>query len=129
MAALIGRPKGSPNKSSARVDLTCEIRGYSSIDAMIDAAEIALARFIEDTEKENTGRISPMESNACEYLKLYVKIASDIANFIHPKRKAIEHTQLDVTKDMSPEQRLTAMKHAVAMLELQVKKPDGSGTP
>lgn len=105
--------------------MTCQMRGYSSMDAMIDAAEIALAKFIEHSEKEASGAISLMESQAHEYLNTYVKIAATIAKFIHPQRKAIEVSQADPLRDMSPLQRLEAMKQAVAMLELKVK--DGSG--
>jgi hypothetical protein len=128
---MIGRPHGSKNKSGMRADLTCQVRGYSSIDAMIDAAEISLQKFIEQSQLEQSHNISLMESKAHEYLKLYVKIACELASFIHPKRKAIEHIQTDPLKDMNPFQRLEAMKHAVAMLEAQVKDAtkDGSGTP
>ena len=113
---------GIPNKSTMRVEMTCQIRNFNAIEGMIDAAELALVNFTDQLQKEATGRISPMESQACEYLKIYVKICSDIANFIHPRRKAIEVKQSDLTKDMTPQQKLEAMKSAVAMLELQMKK-------
>jgi hypothetical protein len=113
--------KGIPNKSSMRAELTCQVRKFSSIDAMIDAAEIALQKFVEEESSVKSGRLSPMESNACEYLKIYVAIAKEIASYVHAKRKAIEHIQVDPLKDMSPEQKLEAMKQAVALLEHQVK--------
>lgn len=122
IATVTKNPRaGIPNRSSLRVGLLCEKRGYNPIEAMLDAAEIALARFIEHTEKENNGTISLMESQAHEYLKTYVKIASELAKFCHPTLKAIEVKQTDPTKDMTPAQRLEAMKQAVAMLEHQVK--------
>lgn len=118
------RKVGTPNKSSMRADLTCQVRGFSSIDAMIDAAEIALEKFIEHSKKEQSGEISLMESQAHIYLATYVKIAATIASFIHPKRSAVAVTQTDALRDMNPTQRLEAMKQAVAMLEHQVKKDD-----
>ncbi len=124
----MGRPPGSINRSSARASVTCQLRGYSSIDAMIDAAEIALQKFIEHSEKENNGSISLMESQAHHYLETYVKIAATISKFIHPTLAAIKVSQQDPLKDMSPTQRLEAMKHAVAMLELKVKDSSGSGS-
>lgn len=134
MTFLPGKPKtggrtiGTPNKSSTqRAEVICNVRKYSSIDSMINAAEIALARFIEDSEKEDSGRISPMESKAAEYLKIYVKVACEISSYIYPKRKAVEHTNSDTTRDMSPEQRLEAMKHAVELLELQLKQKPING--
>lgn len=89
---------------------------------MIDAAEIALAKFIEHSENEQTGRYSPMESQAHEYLKTYVAIANSISKFRYPTRKAVDVRQIDVTENMTPTQRLDAMKAAVAMLEHQVKE-------
>lgn len=115
------------NRRGTPVAGICEIRGYSSVDAMIDAAEIALAKFIEHSEKEANGTISLMESQAHEYLKTYVKIASDISKFLYPQRKAIDVKQ-DPTNNMTPEQRLEAMKHAVALLELKARDKSGSGT-
>lgn len=116
------RKKGIPNRSTMRAELTCQVRGFSSIDAMIDAAEIALAKFVEHSTKEQDGTISLMESQAHEYLNTYVKIASTIAKFLHPTRKAIDVTALDPLKDMNTVQRLEAMKQAVLMLEHEVKK-------
>lgn len=121
----MGRPPGAPNKSTARADLTCQVRGYDSIESMINAAEISLRKFIEHSEKEEKGTYSPMESKAADYLKLYVKIATDMASFIHPKRKAIEYSQKEATEGMTPEQKLEAMKQAVLMLELQIKQKSG----
>ncbi len=114
--------KGIPNKTSLRAEVTCGLRKFSSIDNLIDASKIALEKFIEHSEKESNGSISLMESQAAEYLKIYVKINLDIASYIHPKRKAIEVSAPDPTQDMTPQQRLEAMKSAVAMLELKLKE-------
>ena len=122
----MGRPKGIPNKSGMRAEMTCQVRKYSSIDAMIDASKIALEKFIEHSEKEANGSISLMESQAADYLKIYVLIAKEIAGYVHPKRKAIEFTQPDATNGMTPVQRLEAMKQAVLMLELKIKDEDAT---
>ncbi len=53
-------------------------------------------------------------------------MAKDIAGYVYPKLKSIEQSTNDPTKDMTPEQRLEAMKHAVAMLEMQVKSGPGA---
>lgn len=62
-----------------------------------------------------------MESKAAEYLKIYVKIASEIASYVHPKRKAIEYTATSAIEGMTPTEKLEAAKAAVRMLELQAK--------
>lgn len=119
---------GIPNKSTMRVAYQCEVAGYDSIEAMIKASEHAITKFLEHAEKESSGQWSPMESQAATYLGHYVKIAATIANFIHPKRKAIEHITLDPTADMNPQQKLEAMKQAVQMLELQIKQNESGST-
>lgn len=121
----MARPPGIPNRSTMRAELTCQLRNFNSIDAMIDGAQLALTRFHEELELMGQGRLSPMESKAAEFLGLYIKAADKIAQYVHPKRKSVERIETDALKDMSPVQRLEAMKQAVAMLELQLKK-DGS---
>lgn len=117
----MGSRLGKPNRNTALVELICQERKFSSIDAMITTAEIALEKFVEHADKEATGRYSPMESKASEYLKLYATIAMHISKFRYPMLKAIEHTRPDPLEGMTPEQRLEAMKQAVLMLEAQVK--------
>ena len=122
----MGRARGTPNKSSMRVDLTCQAMKYYPIEKLIEASKIVLEKFIEHSEKEASGQISLMESQAAEYMKIYVLIAKEIAGYIHPKRKAIEYTQPDATQGMTPIQRLEAMKQAVLMLELKMKEEDAA---
>ncbi len=69
---------------------------------------------------------APTEDNAHKYLKIAGDMAKDIAGYVYPKLKSIEQSTNDPTKDMTPEQRLEAMKHAVAMLEMQVKSGPGA---
>jgi hypothetical protein len=123
----MARPPGIPNKSTMRVAHICEIKGYDSIEAMIQAAQIALEKFIEHSANETNRTWSPMESKANDYLKIYAKIATDMAQFIHPKRKAVEHTSRDITENMTPQEKLQAMKQAVLMLENQINKENGNG--
>ena len=46
--------------------------------------------------------------------------AKEAARYLYIQKKAVEHTTIDVTKDMTPVQKLDAMKQAVKMLELEV---------
>lgn len=88
---------------------------------MIDAAKIALEKFIEHSEKEANGTISLMESKADAYLKMYIQVGAHISKFRYPQLKAVEVTKTGALEGMTPEQKLEAMKQAVAMLEAQVK--------
>lgn len=122
----MARPKGSPNRSSMRVDMTCQIRGFLPIDALIDAAELSMKKFVAEIDRETANKISPLESKAVEYLKLYVNIASKVASFIHPQKKAIDHTYASPLEGMSTQQKLDAMKEAVKLLELQTNGKEQS---
>ncbi len=120
-----GRPPGAINKRSKDFMAILEKNGFCPASAMMDIFKVSMQKFAEDLEKENDGRISPMESNAAKYLKIAADMTSDLATYAYPKLKAIEHAKLNVAENMSPEQRLEAMKHAVQMLELQVKQKNG----
>lgn len=71
---------------------------------------------------------APTEDNAHKYLKIAADVAKELSGYAYPKLKSVEQGKLDVTRDMTPEQRLEAMKHAVTMLEMQIQG-NGHGTP
>ncbi len=121
-----GRPKGSPNKRSLEVKQILAEAGHNPIERLMYLSRVAEARFEAETEAVNTGRFSPMECNAHAYLKMAIDANKELASFITPKLKAIEQITTNPTADMSPEQRLDAMKQAVKFLEAQVKGERGS---
>lgn len=63
-----GRQKGTPNRKTLSLIERCEDYGYDSFEEMIKAA-------MEETEPKERFRM-----------------ASEIAQYIYPKRKAIEHS-------------------------------------
>lgn len=96
-----GKPKGATSKIASKFKDTMDKHGFDIAQEMLDLYNEALA----DHKTE-----------------LCAKILSEMAQYVYPKLKAIEHTNQDHLKDMSPEQKLEALKQAVTLLESQVKK-------
>jgi len=87
----------------------------------MECYQIALEKFIDESKKEESGRISPMESQASKYLKSAIDTASEIASFVYPKLKAIEHSTINPLKDLGPQEKLQALKDLVKALEIEAK--------
>lgn len=121
-----GRPAGSLNRRSIEFRAVLEAAGFCPATAMMDTYKTALTKFAEECAKEDNGRISPMESHAAKYLKIASDNAADLASYTYPKLKAIEQKKSDPLSDMTPEQKLEALKEAVKVLQAQVKA-NGSG--
>ena len=118
-----GRPKGALNKRTREAQAILEDAGFCPITAMIDMYKTAIERFAEEIQKEDSGRGSGfIESDAPRYLKIASDAAKDLASYSYPKLKAIERISSNPLDGMSPEQRLEAMKQAVAFLESDIKK-------
>jgi hypothetical protein len=49
------------------------------------------------------------------------RAAAEAAQYIYPKLKSVENTTNNALADMTPDQRLEAMKHGVAMLEYEIQ--------
>ena len=117
-----GRPKGSPNKRSVEVAAIMAEAGHCPTEKLIHLARVAEARFEAEIEMVNSGRWSPMESSAAQYLKMAIDANKELASFVNPKLKAIEQVKGPSPLDgMTAEQKLQAMKEAVKALQAQVK--------
>lgn len=137
-----GRPSGAINKRSKEFLDILEKHDFCPASALIECYQDAKKTYnnygeiydaICDAKAEKEGSTrefsAPTEDHAHKYLKIASDIAKDLSSYAYPKLKAIEREVNNPTKGMTPEQRLEAMKHAVAMLELQVKDKSGSRTP
>jgi len=105
-----------------------EEAGHCPTQKLIYLARVAEARFEAEIELTDSGRYSPMESNAHAYLKMAIDANKELCSFVNPKLKSIEQTKTDHLSDMSPEQKLEAAKQAVRMMELEVKRNGPSAT-
>lgn len=121
-----GRVPGAVNKRTAEAYETLRANNFDPIKALMDGHQIAMARFVEELDLVASNRLSPMESSAPQYLKMAIDCAKDLASYAFPKLKAIEQIKADPLSEMTPQQKLEAMRMAVAHLEAQVKK-DGDG--
>lgn len=117
-----GRPPGSIGKRTKEFVEVLEARNFNVPTAMLDLYGISIKRFAEEIEKEDSGRVSPMESNAAKYLKMCADLLIAMSGYAYPKLKAIEQSKPDPLEGMSPEQKLEAMRHAVSVLELEVRE-------
>lgn len=131
-----GKPKGALNKRSKEFLEVLEKHNFCPASALIECYLEAKKTYdnyaiiyesIEDARIEKGLNAMPTEDKADKYLKIAADIAKDLSSYAYPKLKSVEKGPLDVTKEMTPEQRLEAMKHAVQMLELQIKDRHGSG--
>lgn len=95
-----GRKKGAPNKKTLDLIKTLEEQGYDPVAELIRIAMLAEKEYeraeeifdaIQEARIEK--KLVPLsESTAPTYLKIMQSSASDLMNYIYPKRKAIEHT-------------------------------------
>lgn len=125
-----GKPKGAINKRTLSFLETLERENFDPAKALIEIyrearktydnyAEIYQA--IEEARDSKGLDAFPTDDKADKYLKIALDAAKDLASYAFPKLKAIEQQKEDPLKDMSPEQKLEAMRHAVQVLELEVK--------
>ena len=95
-----GRKKGTPDKIRSEVKDKIEASGYDPIEAMIEIGRIA-------TEEK-------------DYI-LSLAAAKELAQYIYPKRKSVEHTTdgsfmptgitINFTKDPKPISKGTVIEH------------------
>lgn len=125
-----GRAKGTPNK---RTGLALEIiskAGFCPLTALMDGYKIALASFTEEVQKVESGKLSPMESQAATFLRIAIDCASQLAQYVHPKLKSVEQIRPNQFDGMTPQEKLTMMKQMVTLLETQVAKtPQSNDRP
>ncbi len=112
-----GRPIGSLNRRTSELIAKLEEGGFDPAGELIDCYQEARAAYKKLDLEEGLG-----------YLKIASDIAKDLASFCYPKIKAVEQIKGNILEGMSTQEKLEAMKQAVAMMESQVKG-DESKTP
>ncbi len=123
-----GRAKGTPNRRSGAAAGIIAAAGFCPITALIDGHKLALTNFVDQLEKLESGKLSPMESEASKYLKQAIDCASQLAGYVYPKLKSIEQVKPNQFDGMTPHEKLEMMKEMVKLLEVEVaKSPNGSG--
>lgn len=124
-----GKPKGSVHKRTQSFLDVLERENFCAATALIETYREARKIYdnyaviydaIEELRADKG--LMPTEDKADKYLKIALDAAKDLAGYSFPKLKAIEQQKNNPLKDMSPEQKLEAMRHAVSVLELEVKR-------
>jgi hypothetical protein len=106
-----GRPKGSLNKKNISFRETLEAKGYDVAEALYDI-------YIKGLDVFNNGNPDDRVSG----LKIAGDMAKEIASYVMPKLKAIEVTKSSALDNMSPQEKLEAMKQAVRLLEADLNQ-------
>jgi hypothetical protein len=118
---LSGSRKGRPNKLSLTAAIKLSEIDYCPIEKLVEASKISLVQFAEELEKLNSGRYSPMESKASQYLKIFLEANRELASYVHPKLKSIEQTKAPNPLDGLPdEKRLELMEAALNTFKIQL---------
>lgn len=110
-----GRPKGSLGKKTIGFQETLKAHGYNVAEALLDIYTKAIQIFNEGRDEDRLGG-----------LKIAGDMAKEIASYTMPKPKAIEIVTSNPLDNMSPAEKLEAMRQAVAMLEHEVKEVECS---
>jgi hypothetical protein len=116
-----GRPKGSKGKRTIEFQEVLERKNFNVAEALVWCYREAKNRYQEYNKRFEDGRLSAMEDNAPKYLKICADMAKELASYSFPKLKAIEHQKVNPLEGMTPEQKLEAMRQAVAKLELEIE--------
>ena len=98
-----GRKKGALNKKTLDLIETLSAKGYDPVAELIRIAAIAEKEYERADEifdaiqaRRHDLKLVPLsESTAPTYLKIMQASASDLMNYVYPKRKAIELTGKD----------------------------------
>jgi hypothetical protein len=122
-----GRALGSRNKRTVEFLEVLEASGFCPATALMDCYRVAMEKFTQEVAKEDSGRISPMESSAAKYLKIAADNAASLASYAYPRLKAIEQIKSNPTDGMTPEQKLKAAEMMVLILKKEVEH--GPETP
>lgn len=104
-----GRIPGSRNKRSLEFQATLEKHNFNVAEALLSLYQEAMKGLEYGNREER-----PI------YLKIAADLAQNMASYSYPKLKAVEMQKDTVVDVMSPQQKLAAMREAVALLEKQV---------
>lgn len=110
-----GRPKGSLNKRTQEFLDILNDNGFEPAQSAIDCYDKAIENYQECCKKPHGKNL------AAKFLKMATDIALDLCSYSYAKIKSIEHVKSDPLADMTPQQRLEALKNAVALTEAEIR--------
>lgn len=115
-----GRPKGSTNKRLKAIEEMAHELNCNPVEILLrfakgDWAGLGYSKGTKSVYTEagiiEEDLISPGER---------IQAAKDVAGYLYAKKKSIEYVKPNMLDDMTPEQKLDAMKQAVQLLEREV---------
>lgn len=106
-----GRPKGAVNNRTREFQEILAARGFNLGEALCDI-------YFEAIEYFEYSKTDPIAGPPA--LRLVLDAAKELGAYSQPKLKSIELSKSSSLEGMSPQEKLIAMKQAVAMLEAEV---------
>lgn len=106
-----GRPKGSINKRSQEFADKLEAKGFDLAEALLELHR----------EGMKTYRQGAFE-HQMEGLKVANSAVKEIATYLLPKFQSISVSKDDTLENMTPQQKLEAMREAVKLMEAEQEK-------
>ena len=89
-----GRKKGTPNKKTLQIEQIFQDQNFSPAEGLAYCFREAIKMYQSRLKKNSSW-------GAGEALSIASKIANDAAQYVYPKRKAVEHTGKDGEKLMT----------------------------
>ncbi len=125
-----GKPKGAVSSLKRKVREVAKNTGIDPYEVLLlfSAGNWQALGYSDETYTSNINEHGIIKKYTIDP-SVRCKAAAEACQYIIPKLRSIEYTKADALGNMTPEQKLEAMKQAVLLLELQVKQKDGQGTP
>lgn len=112
---LGGRKPGAKNKRNKEFLAVLETKKFCPASALIQCYEDARHQF------ETAIQSGFISDDNTRYLKIAADTAKELASYAYPKLKSIEQQRVNPLEGMSLQQKLEAMKNAVALLEMEIQ--------
>lgn len=110
-----GRAPGTPNKRTQEFQEVLAKHNFNAAEAYVELYNNAREGWQYGNREEK-----PI------YLRIAADLLKEMASRVYPRLSSVELKQSNMLDGMTPEQKLEAMKQAVAFMEGQIK--DGSGS-
>ena len=115
-----GRPKGTKNKRTVEFHEALLKAKYDNAKTLMWVFREAKNKYRYYSQNVKSGRYSPMEDKAPQYLKICGDMAKEIASYALPKLKAVE-VSMNPFEDKTLEEKLEATLNLAERIRKELK--------
>lgn len=134
-----GRPLGSRSRLSIKFSELLESENFEPARELIACyreakktydnygaiyAAIVDARILKNDKDGSCA--TPTEDKAHQYLKIAADIAKELASYAYPKLKSVEQVKVSATSNMTPSEKLEALKSMMQIVQKEVDEQSGN---